>query len=280
MEETGEESSKKRKLDLVEDEEKKAAIHELTGPKRKNKLLAQNPDLERAQSGPTEHRSQVTEAAQSKGKSKKRKATTPDAEESKKRVHVVESSNVVEVVYDDSAPQNPDEPEDIQQKIEQPPASDLDWLRSRTSRTLGLVSDDENSDDEKDIKAISEDAESVMSLDDILEPVSTDQPPVTPPETDYSDVERSQSVTAAKTKQSADEAKILRTGRLFIRNLVYGVTEADLKEVFSPYGQIEEVLFPLRLCITNEIMMIKRNADRDNRIPSKKADVEPLRSFA
>lgn len=257
MEETGEESSKKRKIDVVEDEEKKAAIHELTGPKRKNKLLAQNPDLERAQSGPMEQKSQVAEAVQPKEKSKKRKTTTPNAEESKKRVQVVESSNVVEVVYDDSAPQNPDEPEDIQQKIEQPPASDLDWLRSRTSRTLGLVSDDENSDDEKDIKALSEDSESVMSLDDIPEPVSTKQPPVTPPETDHSDIEQSQTPTAAKTKQSVDEAKILRTGRLFIRNLVYGVTEADLREVFSPYGQIEEVLFPLSLCIMNEIMMIK-----------------------
>ena len=37
--------TRKRKRDVVEDEEKKAAIHELTGPKRKNKLLSQNPDL-------------------------------------------------------------------------------------------------------------------------------------------------------------------------------------------------------------------------------------------
>jgi multiple RNA-binding domain-containing protein 1 len=252
MVEKGEEMSKKRKRD-VDDEDKKATIHELTGPKRKNKLLAQNPDLERAQNGPAQSTNHVAENVQSKEKSKKRKATSPDAEESKKRVHVVESSNVVEVVYDDSAPQNTDEPEEIQQKVEQPPASDLDWLRARTSRTLGLVSDDEESEDDKDNKAVSEDAESIMSMDDIPEPVPTDQPSVTP-DTDHSDTE--QPNTAAKTEKSAEEAKILRTGRLFMRNLVYGVTEDDLREVFSPYGQIEEVLFPTPLRVMNEIMMI------------------------
>lgn len=232
--------TRKRKRDVVEDEEKKAAIHELTGPKRKNKLLSQNPDLERAQNGPVPT-TQAVQVEKPKEKSKKRKAPTPDAEESKKRVHVVESSHVVEVVYDDSVPQN-NEPEETRQ-TEQPPANDLDWLRSRTSRTLGLISDDEESDDGHDNdKAVSEDAESNVSNDDAPEPVTADVTPVTPPATDPSDTE--QTVTAVKTKQSADEAKILRTGRLFIRNLVYGVTEDNLREIFSPYGQIEEVLSP------------------------------------
>jgi multiple RNA-binding domain-containing protein 1 len=215
-------------------------MHELTGPKRKNKLLSQNPDLERAQNGPMTT-SQITEADKTEEKGKKRKAPAPDAEESKKRVHVVESSNVVEVVYDDSAPVD-DEVEDTKQ-AEQPPASDLDWLRARTSRTLGLISDEEQSDDDQENKAIPDDAESIASDEDISEPTTTVVTPVTPPATDPSDTEQT-STTATKTKQSADEAKILRTGRLFIRNLVYGVTEDDLREVFSPYGPIEEVLFP------------------------------------
>ena len=50
--ELNEEKTKKRKRDVVEDVEKSAAIKELTGSKRKNKLLAHNPDLERAQNVP------------------------------------------------------------------------------------------------------------------------------------------------------------------------------------------------------------------------------------
>lgn len=229
---------------MVEDDEKKATIQELTGPNRKNKLLSQNPDLERAQNGPTPTYS-ITEVDKSKEKGKKRKAATHDPDESKKRVHVLESSNVVEVVYDDSAPAPRNEEPEESQQTEQPPASDLDWLRARTSRTLGLISDDEQSDEDKN-KDAKEDTESIASDDDVPEPPAPDNvvTPVTPPATDPSDTEQPTSAAAQKTKQSADEVKILRTGRLFIRNLVYGVTEDDLRAVFSPYGQIEEVTFP------------------------------------
>ncbi|AAS51955.2 ADR035Cp [Eremothecium gossypii ATCC 10895] len=43
---------------------------------------------------------------------------------------------------------------------------------------------------------------------------------------------------------SAEEAaltKIRATGRLFLRNILYDATEEDFKQLFSPYGELEEV---------------------------------------
>ncbi|KAI7885786.1 RNA-binding domain-containing protein, partial [Lichtheimia hyalospora FSU 10163] len=40
-------------------------------------------------------------------------------------------------------------------------------------------------------------------------------------------------------------AQIEDTGRLFVRNLTYTCTEADLKELFSPYGPLSEVNLPV-----------------------------------
>lgn len=46
-----------------------------------------------------------------------------------------------------------------------------------------------------------------------------------------------------KTEQDKDAAiaQIEDTGRLFVRNLTYTCTEADLKELFSAYGPLSEV---------------------------------------
>ena len=228
--------NKKRKLSGVEaDEDGKATvIKELTGSKGKNRLLAQNPDLEKAEDLSLKEPLKPVEKPEKKDTSKRRKASVSQTEEPKKRVEVVEQPTVVEVVYDDSAHQ----PEDDDQPTEEaetttpaaPPQSDLDWLRSRTSRTLGLVSDDEESD--------IEDKPSRIEQSD-SEPESEEEgqvTPVTPPATEPSDTEQS-----AQPQLSLAESKILKTGRLFARNLVYGIIEDDLRAVFSPYGAIEEV---------------------------------------
>jgi multiple RNA-binding domain-containing protein 1 len=213
-----------------------AIVKELTGSKRKNKLLAQNPDLERAQDAPLPS-SKPVEAPKPEEKSKKRKADEVDIEVPRKRVQVVEAPNVVEVVYDDSAPQNVEsEKEDV---VKETPATDLDWLRARTSRTLGLDSDNEESDNEKDAK--SKDDFSITGEDPAPEPVSNENPPATPPATESSSDDED---AVIPSKSATAESKILATGRLFVRNLVYGVTEEDLRTIFSPYGEIEEVSTP------------------------------------
>ncbi|CDS05564.1 hypothetical protein LRAMOSA08092 [Lichtheimia ramosa] len=50
-----------------------------------------------------------------------------------------------------------------------------------------------------------------------------------------------------KTEQDKDAAiaQIEDTGRLFVRNLTYTCTEADLKELFSAYGPLSEVNLPV-----------------------------------
>jgi multiple RNA-binding domain-containing protein 1 len=203
--------TKKRRRD--EDGEKSDALQELTGSSRKNKIFSQNPDLEKAQN--------------TVKKSKKRKTELREDKESKIRVPVVETPSVVEVVYDDSAPHDV---EDEAEKPKETPATDLDWLRARTSRLLGLVSDSETSDNQDDPP--SDDDVSVPS-DDEPDPPETSHPPLIDP-----------SDTDQHSKSATAESKILKTGRLFIRNLVYGITEDDLRSLFAPYGQIEEVSFP------------------------------------
>lgn len=42
-------------------------------------------------------------------------------------------------------------------------------------------------------------------------------------------------------QQGGAEAQIQATGRLFVRNLCYGASEADLSEFFGGYGNLEEV---------------------------------------
>jgi multiple RNA-binding domain-containing protein 1 len=71
--------------------------------------------------------------------------------------------------------------------------------------------------------------------------------PATPPITDPSDTEQTPVL-----KPSTAESKILKTGRLFVRNLVYGITEDDLRHIFSPYGQMEEVCPPTSTCTKRE----------------------------
>lgn len=226
--ELNEEKTKKRKRDVVEDVEKSAAIKELIGSKRKNKLLSHNPDLERAQNVPV---IDIAEKSDSVETPKKRKQYKPESEKEKKRVHVVEPTNVVEVVYDDSAPQNDDE---TVEEVQETPGTDLEWLRARTSRTLGLVSDSEDEHSENEISVTSEGDAPVK------QPETT---PATPPVTDPSDTEQ-----PSVSNPSAAESKILKTGRLFVRNLVYGVTEEHLRNIFSPYGKIDEVSLHFHVC--------------------------------
>ena len=68
-----EDNTKKRKRDVIEDGEKTAAIKELTGQKRKNKLLAHNPDLEKAQNVPIVEPVEKADTVEKAGKRKKKK---------------------------------------------------------------------------------------------------------------------------------------------------------------------------------------------------------------
>lgn len=229
--EGGTESSKKRKREVVEDEAPGVTVDKSTRLHRDKKLVAQITGLQKASNAPLVREGNPVPEEKIK-KRKKEKET----EGNKKIVSAEESTSVVEVVYDDSAPQIvEDEPE-----AEKPPMTDQEWLRARTSRTLGLVSDSEDSNVEDDRQT---DDESVAS--DEPQDQSEETTLVTPPAT-------SPSGTALRPSRNAStaESKILKTGRLFIRNLVYGITETELREIFSQYGPLVEVFTPVPFSLT------------------------------
>lgn len=136
----------------------------------------------------------------------------------------------------------------VSEETQAGPVSDNDWLRSKTSRLLGLL--DEEEQEEFDSKAAEKKA----------------TPPVEPQiEADPRPVEGS--VLQNVEEQSEDEKPpedvpendpniehIRSSARLFVRNLPYDTTESDLESTFVPFGKVEEVslfvypsqfLFPL-----------------------------------
>lgn len=113
--------------------------------------------------------------------------------------------------------------------------SDTEWLRSRTSRLLGLV------DDAEDIRlqrSVSPDEQKNPALRSRKLKVLPD------PTTDEQADEDTRGKTASDPALSSDLPETdLKNGncRLFVRNLLYSARESDLREQFSPYGKLTEV---------------------------------------
>jgi multiple RNA-binding domain-containing protein 1 len=103
--------------------------------------------------------------------------------------------------------------------------SDIDWLRSRTNRVLDLVQDDEQPSLEMP------EPEPAPQLGRATSPSAAGQP-----------VEAVQpSVQQAEIDPSTEMDKIRETGRLYLRNLHFDVTEDEIREHFSKFGRLEEV---------------------------------------
>ncbi|KAJ6144256.1 hypothetical protein N7470_008151 [Penicillium chermesinum] len=130
--------------------------------------------------------------------------------------------------------------EDDGAKAENAPVSDMDWLRSKTSRLLGLLDDEEQADfnqrkvdelarsespvEESRSAAINQIAnQGTTNNEDVVEPTEPAQPSETTPE------------------QDTNIDNIRLSARLFVRNLAYYVTEGDLEPLFSEYGKTEEI---------------------------------------
>ena len=99
--------------------------------------------------------------------------------------------------------------------------SDLDWLKSRSIR----------------IKENGEVPESALEKDSLKQNEGIN--PLTVLETTEVLVPVSKSVQ--KTEEEKTLEKLQDTGRLFIRNILYEATEDDFRELFLPYGALEEV---------------------------------------
>ncbi|KAJ9628705.1 Multiple RNA-binding domain-containing protein 1 [Taxawa tesnikishii (nom. ined.)] len=111
--------------------------------------------------------------------------------------------------------------------------SDMDWLRSRTTRLLGLVEEDE----EERVEAVPEPESSPEAPEPMrggndtisAEDADGDAPSPEDAEDDVNDTEK-----AVRTSR-----------RLYLRNLPYNVTEDDLRSQFVSYGALSEVHVPI-----------------------------------
>ncbi|KAF2661887.1 multiple RNA-binding domain-containing protein 1 [Lophiostoma macrostomum CBS 122681] len=115
------------------------------------------------------------------------------------------------------------------------PVSDADWLRSRTSRVLDLVEDDEIPDRRA--------GEPLTMQNDTEEAQETQtRPDDESPQQDYPETVGPD----AADSEPSEEDKIRETGRLYLRNLHFDVSSDDLQGHFSKYGQLEEVHVPVK----------------------------------
>lgn len=113
------------------------------------------------------------------------------------------------------------------------PATDDDWLRSRTNRLLDLV---DPNDLEVTPVQVSFEGETRANGGPIYDKSHAD-------ESKLNDVAMGEDVAEEPAEEPAEDSldAIRKTSRLFIRNLSYSTTEDDLRASFEQFGHLEEV---------------------------------------
>lgn len=117
---------------------------------------------------------------------------------------------------------------------EVPDATDDDWLRSRTSRLLDLVDPD-------DPAAFAPAAASTQQPAAKNESLPPPPPPPADVDMDRASPEPPHEASVVLPDEDNVTEQIRRTGRLFVRNLPFKVTEDELRKHFGRYGETEEV---------------------------------------
>jgi len=132
-------------------------------------------------------------------------------------------------------------PESFKDSADAGPLSDSDWLRTRTSRLLGLVEDDG-----MDPTPFVPQLDKPVSDEDSSGP-EEDHGPETPPAVAAPASIGAVSGTIAQAEVEIEEKEtthveqLVQHGRLFLRNLSYSTTEDDLNEAFQSFGTMKEV---------------------------------------
>ena len=157
--------------------------------------------------------------------------TDTDAQGAKNRLDEGGASKVTSMINVDTEPKV----DNTSNAPENPPASDADWLRSRTSRLLGLLDDDEVQEPTMR-SAIREDHHS--SDDENSESQRSTKDSVANAQIGKEEVDETEVI---RPDNAAAEDKGPRYNRLFIRNLAYSITESDLRELFGKHGSLDEV---------------------------------------
>ena len=121
-------------------------------------------------------------------------------------------------------------------EVGQPPTvSDTEWLRSRTSRLLGLVEDDGDYRPQTVTSPVKHGAPASESTGLRLLNVSSDDMHIgTPVQEGQAPADN---LVPAKDGYDSNDADC----RLFVRNIPYTTTEDDLRRHFSLYGDLTEV---------------------------------------
>jgi multiple RNA-binding domain-containing protein 1 len=163
-------------------------------------------------------------------------------------VGTVTDERDTEPVEDKSTQKNDHDMEGVEEttEVDHGPISDADWLRSRTNRVLDLVADDEQ-----------------PSLDAPL-PVVERAMNALPDSVDQSAGAEPSSEQQVDVPSSTEVDKIQDTGRLYLRNLHFDVTEDELREHFSKYGLLEEVSDPSPPLLLFPLAQMMNIQDRDN----------------
>jgi multiple RNA-binding domain-containing protein 1 len=150
------------------------------------------------------------------------------------------------MVVDAVADEGEDTPaqEETEAQGEAGPVSDADWLRSKTSRLLGLLDEDERAEFEQ--HKVEERAESprrnnIESRNAAIENIGSEN---IVPEPETNDDDATHEIPDREEQEPINDQNIdliRASARLFLRNLAYDIREADLQPLFAPYGKLEEV---------------------------------------
>lgn len=130
--------------------------------------------------------------------------------------------------------------------------SDTDWLRSKTSRLLDLVDDD---DDEAPARPTP-----MPSIHTTTSKTTKEAAPIKSQVTISSEIQAD--VEMQDEPVNANEEAIRLSKRLFLRNLAYSITEDDLRAGFAQFGDLEEVSMYHNLSLFSSPLVM--NTDRDN----------------
>ena len=127
-----------------------------------------------------------------------------------------------------------------------PPRSDADWLRSRTSRLLGLEDEDGSDKEASDDDGTARDGQHVKgrtaaARDSIDEQGGGSQPAekAASDASSQTDVDLHEPISPKPVQEQPLPEQ--SSGRLFVRNLSYDTTEQDLWDYFTQFGSLEEV---------------------------------------
>lgn len=141
----------------------------------------------------------------------------------------------------------PEKEQQTEPEVEAAPLSDADWLRSKTSRLLGLLDEDEQDEFEQH-KAEAKPA--VVAKAPVAAPAPSSPGDESPRGDEESRTMAFESVAPnttdddSKTQTGPEDPNldlIRNSARLFLRNLAYDTTESDLQPIFERFGKLEEV---------------------------------------